>query len=1078
MKLDTPDKHIADNQPIRQQLATYYELVQVTILSRQDPITGLLFQDSAIDTQGHRKPTWLYDNLYSILVVWSLTLAYRRQGNEESKRYCLEQSTVKLMRGLLAAIMEQVTPREHASHSEEIFAILQIGSDTRGRKLEAANFAQNQLPPDALALFLLILVQMTASGLFIIFTLDEVDFIQNLTYCLAHPCYPAYLSSAPNRCWCPEELDIASLSLIKAALEMLQGFNLFGLYGNSASSIHVLADDIAKTRNILNARLSRAADIDEIAAPLLSVVSFPAFAVDDLAWIAHIRQKSDEQLCRQIARERLQSMAQPAQSAPADQWLTISAGLRRLGPAELQLSLGLIYLMLDSAISADLEQTQHYQRHLAVLLNQHAVQQLLPNQNNTAADLLGFQKKPAVKHHYPPGTNTTLRAAQSLYLISTLLQNNLIHPADLDPLNRRRGDRRADGIIHLAIIAEDATVKTNLETHGIITQTWEQIRPLKVRPAAQLETVFQKLGRNPALGLTGCPCGRLGSLVTCQVFTFKGGETTLFLPPFLNQTDSYLSLDNRLLIARLKAELAYIKTHWNQPGHPLMTLLITNAMLKTGGHQALLELLQQLQTDGFGDNKVRVGKLVELLPSAAWERLDTYEPPPENPLPLFYAGETIALVWRKTETRPLALATALRWQQEADNRRLLAQLNNSRNPYEQIELLRLLWKRLEPNFLTASGHTLRQFTEAVYVRAGDARLWAVLRGAAGMLEKVDEGLEKAVTKLLASQHPVAIGLAYSSQAVITHPLSHTAFRDLLRAYGSVDPRGQALLQELIVFLGLLNETEPHLFNQLTTLHPWHFLLLMTGYLAKEWRITRGEAFEALLKLSPSAILSRLHQVIAHRENIDHVLTHLEALRYEGQLPPLRQTNASSEADLGLVGDDIWSTWREISGTLTTMPEDVGQRVLDILAHCQGLIIGNQLDARNRLDSIAMLANPTANGMSCEQRITQLLREIPAPAYRQLNIETLLVLSDVFKRHPELRVHDYLVLDVVIGTAVYLAWRETYPASTYSDYSESCAEAWNTFCASPPHQVNKAILAALAFLMTAAEQERKADSEKR
>lgn len=124
------------------------------------------------------------------------------QDEDRAKSYELEQSCVKLMRGLLMAMMQQ-------KEKVEKFKITQNPLDSLHAKYSSRNgqavvkdnewghlqvsfirtkciaFAVNKshfLQIDAISLYLLILGQMTASGLQIVFSLDEVAFIQNLVF--------------------------------------------------------------------------------------------------------------------------------------------------------------------------------------------------------------------------------------------------------------------------------------------------------------------------------------------------------------------------------------------------------------------------------------------------------------------------------------------------------------------------------------------------------------------------------------------------------------------------------------------------------------------------------------------------------------------------------------------------------------------------------------------------------------------------------------------------------------------------------------------------------------------------------
>lgn len=82
----------------------YQRIVQKVILSHQHPVTGL-FPASLENNHA-----WIRDNVYCILAVWGLSMSYNKmadQDEDRAKAYELEQSCVKLMRGLLMAMMQQ-----------------------------------------------------------------------------------------------------------------------------------------------------------------------------------------------------------------------------------------------------------------------------------------------------------------------------------------------------------------------------------------------------------------------------------------------------------------------------------------------------------------------------------------------------------------------------------------------------------------------------------------------------------------------------------------------------------------------------------------------------------------------------------------------------------------------------------------------------------------------------------------------------------------------------------------------------------------------------------------------------------
>ena len=73
------------------------------------------------------------------------------------------------------------------------------------------------------------------------------------------------------------ELNASSIGMAKAALEAINGLDLFGARGSQASVIHVLPDEIARARLTLASLLPRESSSKETDAALLSVIGFPRF---------------------------------------------------------------------------------------------------------------------------------------------------------------------------------------------------------------------------------------------------------------------------------------------------------------------------------------------------------------------------------------------------------------------------------------------------------------------------------------------------------------------------------------------------------------------------------------------------------------------------------------------------------------------------------------------------------------------------------------------------------------------------------------------------------------------------------
>src|SRR5690606_8247618 len=96
-----------DALTLRTALDRYYQEVKAVIIDKQNPVTGLLPASTAVNTHGDYRDAWVRDNVYSILAVWGLGLAYRGLDDDDGRQQELSGRTVLLMRGLLRSMMAQ-----------------------------------------------------------------------------------------------------------------------------------------------------------------------------------------------------------------------------------------------------------------------------------------------------------------------------------------------------------------------------------------------------------------------------------------------------------------------------------------------------------------------------------------------------------------------------------------------------------------------------------------------------------------------------------------------------------------------------------------------------------------------------------------------------------------------------------------------------------------------------------------------------------------------------------------------------------------------------------------------------------
>lgn len=1063
---------------LQAKLDDYYQEVGAIILARQNPITGLLPASTAINSHGNYTDAWVRDNVYSILAVWGLALAYRRTGEDRGRCYELEQSVVKLMRGLLFSMMLQAPKVEKFKQTQDPLDALHAKYDLCTGATVVDDDAWGHLQLDATSIYLLMLAQMTASGLQIVFTLDEVNFIQNLVYYIGRayrtPDYGIWERGNKINHGKPE-LNASSVGMAKAALEALSGLDLFGVRGSQASVVHVLPDEIARARNTLESLLPRESASKEVDAALMSAISYPAFAVEDPDLVERTRYNVVSKLqgkygCKRFLRDGHQTVLEDVSRLHYEPW-----ELKAFEHIECEWPLFFTYLFLDALFRGDKAQSEDYRQRLETLLIEQNGLRLLPEVYYVPEDFIEAERTEPHSQLRLPNDNIPLVWAQSLYLLGRLLQENLIAPGDIDPLGQHlRLGKHPKPSVQIALLAEDESLQANLATFGIATQTRQQVEPIQVWHSGQLSLVLTQIGRNDKLDLSGRPVRRLRSLTTSRVFKIRG-DTLVFLPSFLDQQKFYLTLDYHFLVAQIRGEVAYIQTHWHQLGRPTMTLLLTHDMLRD--QDPLLELFTELQDGQCGGIPVKLGRLQELIRTAGVERfdfihdLDFAESLVQDAVP-----QRSYLTFHGDRHTVLTSAQEFMLECETDTETLVADLRRSTNLYEQIELLEALNRLQGLEFDTGLGGseqpvTVAHLLDEVYAEASHLRLWAVIRRAAGLLDKVDVGLSDAVTDILVRQKQISVGKAYSEEALITRPMSTVEIMDKIREFVRQDIRDRPLTQEFLVYLSILIKTDPHLFKGFLTLRVGHLILLTTSELAQELGITQDEAYDHLMQLSPFEVKARLSRVLQGYEDSKKTLFQQEALHVrqrqdiEWSVAAWESEEATTEASTpdGTTSDGSisWAKKRQMQGSLNKVPKDFYPSVWTVLQHSKGLVIGDKLDRRNRLDSELVL-EMTPEETNFALRVEHLLNKIQAPEYHQVNVEALMALAAIAKRNPDLQIEQYIVLDVFIGHAVRLAWldKHTNDADRYDEYK---AKAWRSFYRLPPNICADYMLKALRFL---------------
>ncbi|MGK7887976.1 MAG: glycoside hydrolase family 15 protein [Leptolyngbyaceae cyanobacterium] len=1067
-------------------LDAYYQEIDTLIISRQTPLFGLLPASTAITVHGDYTDAWVRDNVYSILAVWGLALAYRKMDEgDRGRTYELEQRVVKLMRGLLVAMMKQAPKVEKFKQTQAPLDALHAKYHSRTGETVVPDDGWGHLQLDATSIYLLMLAQMTTSGLTIVQTSDEVNFVQNLVYYIGRayrtPDYGIWERGNKTNHGKPE-LNASSVGMAKAALEAMNGLNLFGLRGGLSSVIYVLPDEIARARITLESLLPRESGSKEVDGALLSVIGFPAFAVDDPVLSAKTRDKIIAKLqgrygCKRFLRDGHQTVIEDITRLHYE-----PGELQQFEHIECEWPLFFTYLLLDALFRGDHAVAQDYRTRLDQLVVKQGPFGVLPELYYVPEPHIEAERHDPSSQTRLPNENVPLVWAQSLYLLGRMIQDDLLSIGDLDPLGRHQqgnqskissqpGKRRS--LVQIALLAENVELQTELATYGIATQTPQELEAVQVRQASDLADLYAHIGSNASLGLTGRPQRRLRSLTTSRFFKIQG-ETVVFLPSFLDSRQFYLTLDYHFLVAQIKGELAYICRHWSDLGRPAVILFLTHKMFGLGDSQSLdqsplLGLMKQLRDGESDGTPVQLGTVQQLLLTAKIERVAPTATFQFDQQSLQQGAQAQpCLKFNPDGNWPLSQTQEFRLECETNVVLLMQTLRESGNLYEQIELLESLTRLNGLDFQVAMENavsvTVRSLLTEVYENAAEAELWTVIRRAAGLLNKVDMGLSDAVTDIVICQKQISVGKSYTEESLITEPMSHDDIMGKIQQFCGEDVRDRALTQEMLIYLSVLLKTNPALFDGLLTLRVGYLILLITSAIAAEEELSQAEAYEVLMQLSPFDVKSRLLQVLEGYSGYNQTLFKRESL-------PLRQQNGiewsilpeaiAHATDEPTPVNNSWRLQRQQNGMLNLIPEAFYPNVWQVLHHCKGLAIGDKLERRNCLDSELLLSDTTPEEKDFALRVDHLLNKISAPEYRQLNVEALAEVAAITQQNSDFQVEGTIVLDVLIGHAVRLCWLEQGHKEDL--YHEEKSAAWQAFYETPPRTCAQYVAKALQFL---------------
>uniref|UniRef100_A0A3Q3LNT0 Phosphorylase b kinase regulatory subunit n=1 Tax=Mastacembelus armatus TaxID=205130 RepID=A0A3Q3LNT0_9TELE len=1039
----------------------YARLVHETILCHQNPVTGLL------PASAQKKDAWVRDNVYSVLAVWGLGMAYRKNADrdeDKAKAYELEQCLLHTKDCL------------HAKYDTPTCATV-VGDDQWGH-----------LQVDATSIYLLMLAQMTASGLRIISNLDEVAFIQNLVFYIEAAYkvadYGMWERGEKTNQGIPE-LNGSSVGMAKAALEAIDELDLFGAYGGPKSVIHVMPDEVEHCQSILCSMLPRASTSKEIDAGLLSVISFPAFAVENAELVAITKSEIISKLqgrygcCRFIR----------------DGYLCPKEDPNRLhyDPAELKLFENIEcewpvfwnYLILDGIFAED--QVQEYREALeGILIRGKNGIKLVPELYSVPHDKIEEEySNPHTVDRVAMGQLPHMWG-QSLYILGCLLAEGFLAPGEIDPLNRRFSTNfKPDVVVQVCVLAESEDIKELLSDNGIMVQTVSEVLPIRVMPARILSHIYVRLGNCKKLNLSGRPYRHIGVLGTSKFYEIRN-RFYIFTPQIVDQHHFYLALDNQMIVEMLRTELAYLSSCWRMTGRPTLTFPITSSMLgnkayntrktvfprfpmsdlssfQTTSFHTCLSFMNEENDDNFDEEEDYEENTEEYNKFGPSGKSSMYLPvtPVMNKHRKSLNLLDVPHPQRGSHPHSAAELHLPRDSQgNTDFAALVKQLKECPTLQDQADILYILYIMKGPDWLVElsgpeeGGISVRSLLEELYVQAGACKEWGLIRYISGILRKRVEVLAEACTDLISHHKQLTVGLPPEPrERVITVPLPPEELNTLIYEASGQDISIAVLTQEIMVYLAMYVRSQPALFGDMLRLRIGLIMQVMATELARSLHCSGEEASESLMSLSPFSMKSLLHHILSGKEfgversmrpiqstatspaisihelghtgatktertgihklkseikqvgsifthRMLHVLNMLHSLCLSTYLSRCSSPSTPSgvlspvgpgPGDGQLYWEERQGQWlrrRRLDGAINRVPVGFYQKVWKILQKCHGLSIDGYVLPSSTTREM------TEGEIKFAVQVESVLYHVPQPEYRQLLVETLMVLGMV------------------------------------------------------------------------------------
>lgn len=1054
------------------------DLIERIILPRQNTETGLFPASTDVNTHGDYRHAWVRDNIYTSMSIWGGWLAVSKlnpvaDSELDLKKRLYEKSVIANMRGLLIAMMRQSDKVELFKNTQNPKDALHAKYSTQTGDVVVGDDEWGHLQLDATSLYLLTLSQMTHSGLSIIHTLSEFNFIQNLVYYIGKG-----YQIADYGIWergnkindGRREIHASSVGMVKSALQAIRAVSFNVDNDGAIKRVAVNDDEIARCRVTLEQLLPRESFSKEVDAANLSITGFPAFAIDDPKLRIATEQKIRTHLSGNYGYKRFLLDGHQSALEDSERLYYNEQETKNFEHIESEWPLFFVYEYLNALIRNEKENAQTFRQKIENILVEKQGIQLIPELYYVAKEHITLEKEQPGSQTRVANQNMPLIWAQSLYFVALLLEYDQLVAEDLDPLGLRHGYKLISHTdVNIVFIAENDRVKDNLALKGICSDVYDQVDNVAILPSTEYAKVFYSIGKDESLHLSGSPFKRRPrTLSTAKVYDIDGSPS-VFIPGFQNRTSFYFASDYAFLADKMRAEIQYLSRHWNYSTTPFMLFLMTEEMLNDMQAEAIESIDNDLKSGRIANVNIHVCQLAEVISTAQHETVDTrgeYQFP-ESFLPRRLKRH----YWLKYDSeasRPVSHSVLTFLEPELSMELNVQKLRHSSNIYEQLDLLMKLLVSKGENYCPGFGNeiTVYQLIEEIYSRASLNSMWNLTRKTASVLGKYWGSLEDSVADILARQKMLVIGRSYHKIGLIRYPVNNQKILDILKKNTGYDEREAIINQEIIVLLSILMKDQPKSFDHVLTLRTGQIAQLIMTRLTRETGGEPSEAFDKLCSLSPSELLQHIKQVVNHFAASNNNQFINEALLLSDQSQPVIEITkgVKSISKFASLGDSPdWNVWRHVRGVMPRLPGSFYQGLWTLLEKCHGIVIGDRFDSQTRMDSDVVLNTFTSGETQFVHLFEMMINRIDSPSYRQMTIEAIESLIDFVELNPDVEFKNHLIIEVILGHAVRLNWLD-HPEHLPEYYDDEKGDAWKQFYLESTEQVAIKIQFAVQFLI--------------